>query len=477
MNLDIGTQDGTEGLNGSVSSTDDAKSNTNRKLSDNRKFGTMLMAMLRKNILVKRRDKYFFMREILSPMYFVGILVLATIFLKNKTTDPVLVSTTYPFGGPGATAYPLTRGAATGGTFKIVMGLNKFADADVPNPYYDNPPGGYGRFQDKQDADLMIGVAPCTTSPTDEVTKVKDLAEAAFQSNFTFKCFADASELQSEALKSPESFLAGITFETSSRGTLTFPVTYTLHVNASDMRGVGKDSFSSFQSVGPYDATWSWLSSGFSIFQRLFEQAVVQHKGGADVLNLTSSDIYFDPTIQEVPWATYSTNLKAQQISSLIGIYLILIFAFVLRGNLAQIVEDKKKKIRIGLKMIGLTDGVYWLSWAVTMMMTYAILGVAVAIILNLGQVLPHTNVGILILYFLIFSLDLAFLCIAMSAFFQNPEIAGVGSMVIFILMEVPGDVIAASPDASTMLKNLLALLPPTAFTMGLKTINERCAY
>jgi ABC-type multidrug transport system ATPase subunit len=462
MDLNIGTSEGTAGLDAalsSASSTDDAGSTTSRK------FGTMLMAMLRKNILVKRRDKYFVMREILAPMYFVGILVLSTIFLKNKTTEPVLVATTYPFGGPGASAYPLTRGAATGGTFKTVMGLQKMAGPDVPNPYYANPPGGYKRFQDKQDADLMIGVAPCSDRPGDEVANVTALAEAAFQSNFTFRCFADASELQSAALKKPELFLAGITFETSSPGTLTFPVTYTLHVNASDMRGVGKDSFSSFQSVGPYDATWSWLSSGFSIFQRLFEQAVVQHKGGADV--------YFDPTIQEVPWSTYTTNMKAQQISSLIGIYLILIFAFVLRGNLAQIVEDKKKKIRIGLKMIGLTDGVYWVSWAVTMMMTYAILGVAVAIILNVGQVLPNTNIGILIVFFLIFSLDLAFLCIAMSAFFQNPEVAGIGSMVLFILMEVPGDVLAASPDASSTLKNFLALLPPTAFTLGLKTINE----
>jgi hypothetical protein len=430
-----------------------------------RNFGIMLSAMMRKNYLVKKRDKYFIVREFLMPLYFVGILVLSTISLKNKEVPSILVDWGTMGGTEPTMSYPLTRGATNGDVFKQVFGLSK-TSAFLGSDAHDNPPSsGYKRFQDKADQDLMIGVAPCTDGDLSEVSDVMAKAKASFATAtaaFTFKCFADEGALQSAAVSSPSSFLAGISYDTTG-GALTFPVSYTLFVNASDMQGIGKDSFA-IQNIGPYEPSWNWLKSGFFTFQRLFEQAVLQHKGG---------DIFFDPTIQEVPWMAYTTNLKAQEITNLIGIYLILVFSFVLRGNLTQIVEDKKKKIRIGLKMIGLTDGVYWVSWAITMMLTYSIVGVFLALLLHFGQVLPNTNLGILIMFFTVFSLDLSFLCIALSSFFQNPEIAGVGSMVIFILMEIPGDIVASMDGATAVFKGILSLMPPTAFTLGLKTINE----
>jgi ABC-type lipoprotein export system ATPase subunit len=412
--------------------------------------------MLRKNYLLKKRDKYFVVREILMPLYFVGILVLSTISLKNQQVDPILVDWGTMGGTEPQMNYPLTRGATNGDLFKAVMGL-------TPGPIYDNPPSKeYKRFQGKKDSDLTIAVAPCTDGDTSDVSGVLAKAKASFATSsaaFTFKCFPSASAMQAAAVSSPSTFLAGIAYETTA---LSFPVSYTLYVNASDMQGLGVKNFA-IQNIGPFESSWSWMKSGYFTFQRLFEQSVLQQKGG---------DIFIDPTIQEVPWDAYTTNLKAQEITNLIGIYLILVFSFVLRGNLAQIVEDKKKKIRIGLKMIGLTDDVYWCSWAITMMFTYSIIGVLLAVLLHIGQVLPNTDLGILILYFTIFSLDLSFLCIAMSAFFQNPEIAGVGSMVAFILMEIPGDIISTMDGATPLLKSLISLLPPAAFTMGLKTIN-----
>lgn len=36
-----------------------------------------------------------------------------------------------------------------------------------------------------------------------------------------------------------------------------------------------------------------------------------------------------------------------------------------IRGSLQRILEDKQGKIRVGLTMIGLSDTIYWLSWAI----------------------------------------------------------------------------------------------------------------
>ena len=142
--------------------------------------------------------------------------------------------------------------------------------------------------------------------------------------------------MQSAAVAAPNTFLAGIAFTPDSNQKLTLPVSYTLRVNHSDMSGLGSSTFASNSDLGPFTGTYQWISSGFFAFQRLFEQAVLQQQTGVTDPLTNSSAIYLDPSIQEVPWAEFVTNTKAQQTANFISIYLISLFAFVIRGTIAD---------------------------------------------------------------------------------------------------------------------------------------------
>jgi ABC-type Na+ transport system ATPase subunit NatA len=420
----------------------------------------MMKAMLWKNSIIKRRDKFFILRDILVPLYFFGILVILANVIPSNPQPENLVS----WGEDSGINFGLSRGTATADLFKEAMGWGSegYGGTDFAKRYSDTP-----------DAGLLVGFAPCSLNSTDTaVGKVLTSSKASWASNFTFTCFDSGDMLRAAAKAKPETMLAGIIFNDvkAADPEFTFPVSYTLLVNGSDMTGLGlKDDgaydFPGNQQIGlpKPDPTWAWLTSGFFTFQRLFEQAVMQQKAG-------DPDFFLDPTVQEVPWAKYSTNDKATNLAQVLGIYIALVYTFLLRGNLSQIVEDKKKKIRIGLQMIGLTNVVYWGSWALTMFFFFSITGIGGSAILKFGKVFAFTDGTILLTFFLLYSAALTFLCIALSALFTEPQVAGIGGMVLFLVMELPGQLLG---NSSAGMKNILCLLPPSCFSIGLAIINE----
>jgi ABC-type multidrug transport system ATPase subunit len=462
-----------------------------RDLQKERSSVAMLKVMLWKNALLKSRDKFFILRDIMVPLYFFGILVILANVIPSNPQPENLVS----WGEDSGMNVLLSQGGGTtADAFKEAMLWGKKHQTSFAKRYDHTP-----------DGQLKIGIAPCSNTAPSAVWKVVKSCQEKFTNStnssagdkFTFQCFKDGDALRNEAKNNPETMLAGIIFEDTKLAapSFTFPVSYTLLVNASDSEfphnistckliadclatyprtvtglGLGDKgayTFPSNQQIGPLNLpTWSWMTSGFFTFQRLFEQAVLQQTA-------PNSSLLLDPTVQEVPWSAFSTNDKATNLAQVLGIYITLVYTFLLRANLSQIVEDKKQKIRVGLQMIGLTNGVYWGSWALTMFFFYSIIGIGGAFILKFGKVLAFTDVSILIIFFLLFSAALTFLCIALSALFSEPQVAGIGGMVLFLVMELPGELIGSKSDTAAGLKRILCLLPPSCFSIGLAIINE----
>ena len=104
--------------------------------------------------------------------------------------------------------------------------------------------------------------------------------------------------------------------------------------------------------AGPDETASGWLKSTFLTFSQLMQLSAMQLA--------TNSTATVEGKLTYAPTAPYVVNGKATQLSYYIPIYLPLVFAFAVRNFAAQIVSDKQDKIRIGMKMLGLKDNVYW---------------------------------------------------------------------------------------------------------------------
>lgn len=56
------------------------------------------------------------------------------------------------------------------------------------------------------------------------------------------------------------------------------------------------------------------------------------------------------------------------------------------------------------MRMMGLRDSIYWLSWLLTAGVKNAIAVIAIAVVTFAGKIFEHTDVSLLIVFFLIFN-------------------------------------------------------------------------
>ena len=126
------------------------------------------------------------------------------------------------------------------------------------------------------------------------------------------------------------------------------------------------------------------------------------------------------------PTVPYKINTKAQNLANYIPLFLPLAFGFVFRQYAAEIVSDKKNKIQIGMRMMGLEGAVYWGSWVLIMFISSTFFSFCIAILFKYGNVLQHSDVGILILFFWLFSASMIFFVIMFTCFVSDPQTAQV---------------------------------------------------
>lgn len=72
------------------------------------------------------------------------------------------------------------------------------------------------------------------------------------------------------------------------------------------------------------------------------------------------------------------------------------------------LIYEKEKKLREGMKMMGLSNTSFYLSWIIQYIIIYLIISILATILLS-AVVFPHTNGGVLFINYFLFCLVLIF--------------------------------------------------------------------
>lgn len=151
--------------------------------------------------------------------------------------------------------------------------------------------------------------------------------------------------------------------------------------------------------------------------------------------------------------------------------FMLLIYILPMYRLISNLVSEKESKARESMKMMGLTDSSYWLSWFAYYTIIVTVISVLVLAILCIN-VLKYSNRGLIFLYFWTYGISLFGLAVFMQSFFNNARISGIaGTLVYFGTQFISATV--ANPSVSPGSKNAASLLPTVAVSLGASVIGE----
>ncbi|KAM9962595.1 hypothetical protein ACTFIR_005509 [Dictyostelium discoideum] len=148
----------------------------------------------------------------------------------------------------------------------------------------------------------------------------------------------------------------------------------------------------------------------------------------------------------------------------------LMIFGFRL---ITDLVIEKETKIRESMKMMGLNDLAYFISWMITSLVTALPVNLIISIILKGSSVIHHTNWGVVIFTLILYLLTLLLLAFILSMFFDKSKFCGLLSFVIIIAINI-GGIFVAKYDFAPGAKLFLCLISPIAIACSIFAMSAR---
>jgi len=111
--------------------------------------------------------------------------------------------------------------------------------------------------------------------------------------------------------------------------------------------------------------------------------------------------------------------------------FMLLIYILPMYRLISAVVSEKESKARESMKMMGLTDFSYWLSWWVYYLIIVTIISGLVIIVLSFN-VLKYSNRGLVFLIFWIYGLSLFGLAIFLQSFFSKARVAAIAGTLVY---------------------------------------------
>ena len=193
-----------------------------------------------------------------------------------------------------------------------------------------------------------------------------------------------------------------------------------------------------------------------------------------DIREGPMSDIY-DRVLYylgEKPEYKTSSDVFLVMLSSGIIISCIMSFSYILASSVKDIVNEKERRIKEAMKMMGLTAYLNWISSAITIMAGMSITaGIITGIIFTYG-ILNFVTWSVFLAFFLLYSLSVTMFCFMISTFFDSSKKASSFITIFFLLSYLPYTLYSGSLNSTEPWKrNTMCFANSACFGMGLKVM------
>eukprot|EP01052_Picozoa_sp_SAG31_P004874 SAG31_NODE_207_length_20316_cov_20.465400_4_plen_1865_part_00 len=166
--------------------------------------------------------------------------------------------------------------------------------------------------------------------------------------------------------------------------------------------------------------------------------------------------------LQRFPFPGWVVKYRADGFFAyMVPIYIPVAFMSSVSILVISIVEEKEKKIKEGMRMVGLSESAYFFSWVLTQCLISG-LSVAVATyFIRLGGLFPRTDISIVFLALLSYVVSMVPVCVIISLLFKKSKNAAQATNIfaVQILIAIPLKLL----DGHIGLKRLASVFGPVA--------------
>jgi hypothetical protein len=179
-----------------------------------------------------------------------------------------------------------------------------------------------------------------------------------------------------------------------------------------------------------------------------------------------NTNISFAVRATPFPIPAHLTDTFAGLVGDLLGLFLIIAWMWPFSRLVRNIVEEKEGRVKEGLKVMGLSNAVFWLSWATTYLIIMTISCLILTFMLH-PTMLFYSGMGLTFLLFFLFSLTTISFGLMVSTLFSRAKTAGTLSMFLLLALFLPFFAVN-DPTVELANKTSASLCSPVAFSLGL---------
>jgi hypothetical protein len=237
--------------------------------------------------------------------------------------------------------------------------------------------------------------------------------------------------------------------------------------------------------------TW-YTQSGFLAVQRLIDEFVADVEMQINPRNqerrLESRQHAFNKVLEIgdsvvgddgrphiiVPFPTdgYTLNVFMMLMPQMLASFLLIALTYSMNRMITAVVSEREKRLRDGMRMMGMHPSAFHVSWFTTYAMIGAIVSGLVTFCLSAGQVLPQSNPAILFIWLFLFSLASTSNAMVVASLFTKAKTAAtVGSVVFYTSSYF---VLLIKDGSSSRARLLVSLLPASCFQLGAQVFAEQ---
>ncbi|KAF2072348.1 hypothetical protein CYY_006343 [Polysphondylium violaceum] len=258
--------------------------------------------------------------------------------------------------------------------------------------------------------------------------------------------------------------LGAIWFTSNQQVSASVPFTYSIRVDSANVNDNAEQKQDGTDSL-------IYARDGFSSIQVGLDQSILQYYGSNYKTLDISSQLYPDPFT--AGWQKWN-NGRSAILKNAGGVFItaaLFLFSFRL---ITDLVVEKETKIKEGMKMMGLKQSAYILSWCVSHLTFSVPVTLLIVIIFRASSLYHAVGWGTILLLFILYLLSLLMLSFIFCIFFDKSKFAGIISFVLVLAIAV-GGVFVAKQEFSIVGKLVLSIFSPVAFACATftMTIND----
>uniref|UniRef100_A0AAQ5WZG1 P-type phospholipid transporter n=1 Tax=Amphiprion ocellaris TaxID=80972 RepID=A0AAQ5WZG1_AMPOC len=201
------------------------------------------------------------------------------------------------------------------------------------------------------------------------------------------------------------------------------------------------------------DLRYIW--GGFSYLQDVIEQGIIRAVTGTK----EKTGIY----IQQMPYPCYVDDIFLRVMSRSMPLFMTLAWMYSVAIIIKGVVYEKEARLKETMRIMGLNNGILWLSWFIS-----SLIPLLISAGLLMGNLLPYSDSGVVFLFLGSFGVVTIMQCFLISTLFSRANLAAACGGIIYFTLYLPYVLCVAWQDyVGFGAKVVVSLLSPVAFGFG----------